>query len=315
MTNSKFTMKRTWRTLLPSTVMFMAGVLMLFGMAACGGSGSGQEGQMVSYTDDYQHTALIPVSPQRVVSTSPAVTEIVYALNAEDLLVGRTDFCVYPPEARGIPTIGGISNLNVEKIASLEPDLVISGSMIPQKSTLQLDRMGIPLVCVIEKQHFDGLYENIAKIGQLVGRTHEADSLISRLKGQAAALGTQPGNDSLNRPGVYYVVGFGASGNFTAGGNSFINDLITMAGGRNIAADINGWSYSLEALMQENPDFIIIRKEDSATFCRTAPYNQLSAVQQGRVIAIESGMIDLQVPRNLQAISFIKQRLNEKGGW
>ena len=64
-------------------------------------------------------------------------------------LVGRTDYCIYPPEAQSVPSIGGISNLNVEKIVSLNPDLVISGSMIPQKSSLQLEQMGVPIVCVI----------------------------------------------------------------------------------------------------------------------------------------------------------------------
>ena len=264
-------------------------------LSACNTSASSNPEQTVAYTDDYQHTVQVPVNPTRIVSTSPAVTEIIYALKA--------------PEAQSVPSIGGISNLNVEKIVSLNPDLVISGSMIPQKSSLQLEQMGVPIVCVIEKHRFDGLYENISKIGQLVGRTHEADSLVGLMKSQLQSLTQQLADADTCRPSVYYVVGFGPSGNFTAGGNSFINDLINMAGGRNIAADITGWSYSLEALMQANPDYIIIRREDSAAFCRTNPYNRLDAVKQGRVIGLESGTIDLQVPRNLQAIRLLSQRL------
>ncbi len=84
-----------------------------------------------------------------------------------------------------------------------------------------------------------------------------------------------------------------------------------MAGGRNIAADITGWSYSLEALMQADPDYVMIRREDSAAFCTTPPYNKLSAIKKGHVIAIESGTIDLQVPRNIDAIRFISRRLSE----
>ena len=278
-------------------------------LSACNTSASSNQEQTVAYTDDYQHTVQVPVNPTRIVSTSPAVTEIIYALKAENLLIGRTDYCIYPPEAQSVPSIGGISNLNVEKIVSLNPDLVISGSMIPQKSSLQLEQMGVPIVCVIEKYRFDGLYENISKIGQLVGRTHEADSLVGLMKSQLQSLTQKLADGDTCRPSVYYVVGFGPSGNFTAGGNSFINDLINMAGGRNIAADITGWSYSLEALMQANPDYIIIRREDSAAFCRTNPYNRLDAVKQGRVIGLESGTIDLQVPRNLQAIRLLSQRL------
>lgn len=112
-------------------------------------------------------------------------------------------------------------------------------------------------------------------------------------------------------PKVYYVVGFGAGGNFTAGGNTFINDIIRMAGGRNIAEGIEGWSYSLEALMKENPDYIIVRREDSAAFCTMKPYNTLGAVRQGRVIGIESGTLDLQVPRNIDAVLYLRQRMNQ----
>ena len=281
---------------------------------ACTTQNSTPASQTDTFIDDYQRSVEVPLNPIRIVSTSPAVTEIMYALKAEQLLVGRTDYCVYPPQAQEIPSIGGISNLNVEKIVSLNPDLVISGSMIPQKSSQQLEQMGIPIVCVIEKQRFDGLYENISKIGQLVGRTSEADSLVELMKTQLQSLTQQLNNTNTVRPSVYYVGGFGPSGNFTAGGNSFINDLIDMAGGRNIAADITGWSYSLEALMQADPDYIMIRREDSATFCRTQPYNRLKAVKQGNVIALESGTIDLQVPRNLQAILYISQKLKEKGG-
>lgn len=262
----------------------------------------------VEYTDDYGSTVEIPLHPQRIVSTSPAVTEIIYALGGSHLLVGRTDFCTYPPEAMQIASIGGISNLNIERIMSLNPDLVISGSMIPRKSTIQMEKMGVPTVCVIEQQHYEGLYDNISKIGRLIGCTQTADSLNAVLRDRLKRLDVQ----TTTKPrSVYYVVGFGASGNFTAGGDSFINDIIRLAGGRNIAEDITGWSYSLENLMQQNPEYIVIRKEDSAAFCRMPPYNQLDAVKNGRVIAIESSLIDLQVPRNTEAIQFLFDRLHQ----
>ena len=262
----------------------------------------------VEYTDDYGSTVEIPLHPQRIVSTSPAVTEIIYALGGSHLLVGRTDFCTYPPEAMQIASIGGISNLNIERIMSLNPDLVISGSMIPRKSTIQMEKMGVPTVCVIEQQHYEGLYDNISKIGRLIGCTQTADSLNAVLRDRLKRLNVQ----TTTKPrSVYYVVGFGASGNFTAGGDSFINDIIRLAGGRNIAEDITGWSYSLENLMQQNPEYIVIRKEDSAAFCRMPPYNQLDAVKNGRVIAIESSLIDLQVPRNTEAVQFLFDRLHQ----
>lgn len=277
-------------------------------LAACG-----QQGRHAQTTDtvvdDYGRTVVVPSQPQRVVSLSPAVTEILFALGAQDLLVGRTDFCVYPDAAMDIPSIGGISNLNIESILALKPDLVISGSMVGKKVTDQMDAMGTPMVCVIEKPRFEALYDNITAIGCLVDKEHEADSLNKLLRNKIDNLSTyQPTNVST----AYYVVGFGAGGNFTAGGNTFINDIIRMAGGRNIAEGIEGWSYSLEALMKEDPDYIIVRREDSAAFCDMKPYNRLSAVKNGHVIGIVSGTFDLQVPRNIDAILYLRKRMNNK---
>ena len=267
------------------------------------------EQQTVTYTDDYGTTVDIPLHPSRIVSTSPAVTEIIYALGGSHLLVGRTDFCSYPPEVADVASIDGISHQKIEKIMSLSPDLVISGSMIPKKSTVQMGKMGVPTVCVIEQKRYDGLYDNISKIGKLIGRTAAADSLNDLLRAQLSDLDLQTNDQPKS---VYYVVGFGPSGNFTAGGDSFINDIIKMAGGRNIAEDVSGWSYSLESLMSQDPDYIVIRREDSATFCKTTPYNRLQAVKKGHVIGIESGLIDLQVPRNTEAIQFLFTRLHQQ---
>ena len=289
------------------------------------------EQQTVTYTDDYGTTVDIPLHPKRIVSTSPAVTEIIYALGGSHLLVGRTDFCSYPPEVADVESIGGISNLNIEKIMSLSPDLVISGSMIPKKSTVQMGKMGVPTVCVIEQKRYDGLYDNISKIGKLIGRTTAADSLNALLRAQLADLDLQT---NAQPKSVYYVVGFGPSGNFTAGGdfgdygvyfgtgvdenavdylalaNMLVHDINPDA--LTIAEDVSGWSYSLESLMSQDPDYIVIRREDSATFCNTTPYNRLKAVKKGHVIGIESGLIDLQVPRNTEAIQFLFARLHQQ---
>ena len=192
--------------------------------------------------------------------------------------------------------------------------------MVGKKVTDQMDQMGVPMVCVVEKPKFEALFDNIRAIGKLVGKEQEADSLNELMRERVNALTDLDSNRlthshantlTPSTPKVYYVVGFGAGGNFTAGGNTFINDIIRMAGGRNIAEDIDGWSYSLEALVKEDPDYIIVRREDSATFCGMKPYNDLSAVKNGHVIGIVSGTLDLQVPRNIDAVLFLRQRMNK----
>ena len=292
------------------SLLFLLSLTLL--LASCSGRLPDTQ-TMDTVTDDYGRRVAVPTSPTRVVSLSPAVTEIMFALGAGDLLVGRTDFCTYPAEANQIPSIGGISNLNIESILACQPDLVISGSMVGKKATDQMDQMGTPMVCVIEKPRFDALYDNIAAIGKLVGKEREADSLNALLRDCVIALDTDTLAQSRNNaitPKVYYVVGYGPAGNFTAGGNTFINDIIRMAGGRNIAEEVSGWSYSLEALMKEDPDYIIVRREDSAAFCSMKPYNTLRAVRQGNVIGIESGTFDLQVPRNIDAVLYLRQRMD-----
>lgn len=312
--------KKAFVLSLPFTPLQFLSLLLILLLSACSGQQK-QTSELDTVTDDYGRTVVIPAQPQRVVSLSPAVTEILYALGAQDLLVGRTDFCVYPDAALDLPSIGGISNLNIESILSLNPDLVISSSMVGKKVTDQMDQMGVPMVCVIEKPKFEALFDNITAIGRLVGKEHEADSLIQVLgsdlrnlrEADAIEESLQDGNHSTPAeiPSVYYVVGFGAGGNFTAGGNTFINDIIRMAGGRNIAEGIDGWSYSLEALMKEDPDYIIVRREDSAAFCGMKPYNRLSAVKNGHVIGIVSGTLDLQVPRNIDAVIYLRSRFGK----
>ena len=161
--------------------------LMLLTLAACGHRANTTD-VFDSIVDDYGRAVAVPLHPKRIVSVSPAVTEIVFALGGDNLLVGRTDFCTYPDEAKNITSIGGISNLNIEAILDRKPDLVLCGSMIPQKAVEKLEHMGVPVVCVVEKPRFEGLYENIAAIGRTIGLTQAADSLNNSIKEKAAQL-------------------------------------------------------------------------------------------------------------------------------
>ena len=284
---------------------FLAICLITAVLYCCSTSVDNTVQECYTYTDDYGAEVSVPVNPKRVVSVSPAVTEIIFALGADSVLVGRTDFCQYPAEALEIESIGGISNLNVEKVISLHPDLVISGSMVPQKAVEQINKAGVPLVCVIEKPNFEGLFGNISAIGKLVGSSETAERLNDSLRGEVENIHL---DTNTTVPTVYYVVGFGKGGNFTAGGNTFINDILKRAGCRNIAENIEGWEYSLESLLMADPDYILIRKEDAETFCKTEPYTKLSAVKNNRIIPLESAYLDLQVPRNIEGLLLIHKK-------
>ncbi|MBO5963666.1 MAG: ABC transporter substrate-binding protein, partial [Bacteroidales bacterium] len=117
--------------------------------------------------------------------------------------------------------------------------------------------------------------------------------------------------DNSKKPSVYYVAGFGETGDYTAGGNTFINDIIRLAGGENLAKDLNGWAISKEAIFARQPDFIIVRQEDLNTFKSTAPYNKLKAVIENRVLGIESSLTDCQTLRSVEAIKQINDFISK----
>lgn len=288
-------------------------------LLSCGGNNPAPQNEdsgTITVLDDYSREVTVPANVQRIVSLSPAVTEILFDLGAGDRLVGRTDFCHYPDQVEQIASIGGITNLNVETVVSVKPDLVISGSMVPEKSVRQLSELGIPVVCVIEKKKYEGLYDNILTIASLVGCQDRANELVADLREQLKGIDTMGKYDygmgiEMRLPSIYYVVGYGKGGDFSAGSDSYINDIIKYAGGKNVAGYVTGWSFSKEKLMDVNPDYILIRQEDMEDFCKTEPYCKLMAVRLGRVIPIESGMIDLQVPRNIDAIRLISDAIHK----
>ena len=101
------------------------------------------------------------------------------------------------------------------------------------------------------------------------------------------------------KPSVYYVIGFGEYGDFTAGGDTFIHQIITMAGGNNIASDIEGWSFSLEMIVDSDPDILVCSKfwDSKESILITNGYKDLKAVQNGSLFEIDNNMLDRQGPR------------------
>ena len=256
--------------------------------------------------DSYGRVITLEAEPQRIVSLTPAITEITFLLHEEKKLVGVTDFCTYPPAAQKLPKVGKLLNINIETILAQRPDLVIIGSVVAKKDVLKMERAGIPVFSIKEEKSVEDLFSTIKMLGKLLNQSAAADSLIKNYQLDLQEIENQTFS---NRPSVYYVVGFGESGDFTAPGNSFINDIIQMAGGQNIGESLRTWNVSREFLFEQDPDFIFIREEDCTQFCRTEPYTQLNAVRDHRVFPIPSGWMDILSPRNLQAVAFIHEKI------
>ena len=256
--------------------------------------------------DSYGREVVIEKEPQRIVSLSSAITEIFYLLHAESKLVGVSDFCTYPPETEKLPKVGKLLNINVENILALNPDVVLISSLVSKKDVEKMERAGLTVYAIKDESHIIDLCHTITVLGRILHKEKEASQLADSYRKE---LNQYDQERSAKDVSVYYVVGFGDGGDFTAPGSSFINDIIHLAGGKNIADSLATWNISREYLFKQDPDFIFIREEDCERFCHTAPYTQLKAVREKRVYPINSGWIDVLSPRNLDAVRFMRNKI------
>lgn len=256
----------------------------------------------ITLTDSFGSQVTIEKEPQKVISIAPNISELIYKLDASDKLVGRTDYCDYPSEVTSVESIGSMNDPNIEKIVSLEPDLVVTSTHFSEENLKKLQDLGIDVLELYDENSMDGVYTVIDTLGKALNRQEAANQTITEMKDTVERVTTAV--KDLEKPTVYYVVGFGEFGDYTAGGDTFVNNLLTMAGGDNVAADISGWNYSLEGLLDKDPDIIILgagagSKED---FTSANGYKDLSAVKNDKVYVIDNNLLDRQGYRNAQGL-------------
>ncbi|NLM09330.1 MAG: ABC transporter substrate-binding protein [Clostridiaceae bacterium] len=246
-------------------------------------------------TDFRGNSVKLAKEPQRVISLSPNITEIIYALGKGDTLVGRTAFCDYPEDAEDAIVVGDFIEWNFETILSLEPDVVFASSLNTEENENKLMELGINTVFLTQIESFESTYEIIDLVGKVLNAQDRADEIINEMKKTVSEV--QKAAEGKEKPSVYYVVGYGEYGDYTATGETFISSMIGMAGGNNIAADITGWVYSLEKLIEKDPDIIICPEYAKEAFLQTNGYKELTAVKEGRIYAIDENLIVRQGPR------------------
>ena len=273
--------------------------------ASCGKKTPIEESKnTIKITDYYNREVIIKKDIKTIVSLSPGISELIFDLGKGDNLIGRTDYCNYPSQIRNITSIGGITNANVESIISLQPDIVIASSMLTKSKLMQIEKASIAIVALPERNTVEGVYQTIKILGKILNQNAIAEQKISDMKRRLQVIKDSNASNQTT-PTVYYVVGFGAGGDFSAGSNTYIDNIITLAGGNNIAKSSTNWSFSREKLLSQDPDFIFIRKQDYERFIKTAPYTKLSAVINNRVFSIESSLMDYQSIRSIEAIEYI----------
>lgn len=251
----------------------------------------------MTITDGFDREVVLNEEPMKIVSLAPSVTETLYALGRGDRIVGRTAYDTYPEQVLDVPSVGSLSEPSIETIAELEPDLVIASTHFQKETLAKLEQLEIPVVVLIQQEDFEGTYALIEKAGEIVNAQAEAAGIVEEMKTIVSDVTEMvAGQESVS---TYYVIGYGEYGDYTATGETFIHNMIAMAGGENVAAEATGWSYSIEKLVEDNPQVVLCSKyDDIKTGIEAANgYKDLDAVKNGKLIEVDNNMIDRQGPR------------------
>ena len=248
--------------------------------------------------------------PKRIVSMGPNITEILYAIGAGDKLVGRTTYSDYPEEALVIESVGSIYSPDIEKILELQPDVVIGSIHFAEETEEQLKGLGIQVAVLYDSTSMEGVYDIIRTVGQIAGYAEEAEALAATTQEKINAVIAAVSQEE-SKPTVYYVVGYGEYGDYTASGDTFIGQMLAAAGGDNIASGVSGWIYSLETLLDADPDIIIIGLGEAEGFKTAENYNKLSAVLNDMVYEIDRNLLDRQGYRNAEGMEALRDIISE----
>ncbi|MFQ5960313.1 MAG: ABC transporter substrate-binding protein [Candidatus Methylomirabilales bacterium] len=244
--------------------------------------------------------------PRRIISLAPSLTEILYALGAGDAVVGVTDYANYPSEVKTKPSVGGGINPNMEMIVTLKPDLVLISADANRWDTLsQLEQLQIP-VYGVKPMGVEGVFTAIARIGEVVGRQHEAERVIIEMRRRMATVSQKVKNRP--RPKVLYAVWIDPL--IVAGRETVIHDLIQMAGGRNVVRESGFPRYSLEEVVVDAPDVIVLAldggvPEDREVLRRLPGWREMRAVREGAVRVVDANLMNRPGPRIVDGVELL----------
>ncbi len=192
---------------------------------------------------------------ERAVALTASDCEIIFAIGAEEALVGRGEYCDYPAEVFDLPSLGSGANTNIEQIIALEPEVVFLSMMAQtQEQVDQLEKAGVKVV-VSDAQDIEGTYFAIRMIGQVMGKTEEAEQIVSDMDATFTEIKANRYDGSKT---IYFEVSPLQWGLWTAGKGTFMNEVAEMMGVKNCFDDLEGWApISEEQVLERNPDFIM----------------------------------------------------------
>ena len=278
-------------------VSLLLALLMMLSMSAALAEAS------VTVTDMFDREITIKGPISRVVVMEPAECEILCALGGEELLVGRGAYCDYPASVMALPSLQSGSMMNIEEVLALEPQLVIMNGMDhPVEQVEQLESNGVYVISTYAA-NIEETYECIRLLGAAIGKTAEAEALVSDMQTTFAEIAAKSEKSGKT---IYFEVMPLEWGLWTAGKSTFMHELAEICGMQNAFADIEGWQQvSQEQVIERDPDYIVLvtgMGENAADEVMGRPgWENITAVREGRVYNADSYMLTRPGPRLKEA--------------
>ncbi len=263
----------------------------------------------------------------RIVSLAPNLTEMVYALELGERLVGRTDFCNYPPEVLELPTVGGFVDTSLEQVVTLRPDLVLAYQGNSLELVTQLRMLDITVLTFDEPDALSVIFAQMDTLWKVAGskdasRPERLEGLIEQFRSYAEQAGNVTNNVGEPRPVVFF--GYPGENTLTCGNRSFLDDLMRLAGARNAAGEVaERWPVvSAEFVVNANPDWILTATpcsgSDDLAKAKTELLEQLradpvwaslDAVRNGNVLVLDADILLRPGPRIVIALQQLGEAL------
>lgn len=277
----------------------------------------------VTETDVIGSAATLHGKPERIISLIPSNTELLFAVGAGSSVVGVTNYCDYPPEAREIEKIGDVTTMSLEKIVALDPDLVLASKGNAKELVYSLKALDVP-VFVLDPQSIEEVLDAIGTVGRLVGREEVARELTESYRRRLATVAERIGGlTESERPTIFVGSPF-RDENWTPGPETFTSAVIQRAGGRNVADDLapGSWAvYNLENIVSRDPQVLLSTlgegqdaEEVRASYLERAKslkgWQGLDAVRNERVVLIPENWLLRPAPRLFHAIETLAAALH-----
>jgi iron complex transport system substrate-binding protein len=265
--------------------------------------------ESITLIDGLKREVKLAKPAQRIISIAPSNTELLFAVGAGSQLIGRDDLSDFPAEAKAIENVGSaFGKLNTEAIVALKPDLILAAEINAPEQVKTLEDLGLTVYWLANPLDFAGLSENLKIVGQLAGRTAEADQVSQSIEARYQAVIEKVATSS-KKPTVFYELdATDPTKPYTTGPGTFIDKLIDLAGGYNIGQALKEQfaQISSEELVKVNPDLIVLG--DSAygvspeSIAQRAGWDKLSAVKNGAVYTFDDNLASRPGPRLIDGL-------------